>query len=219
MTDAATTSERSERGCNVEDRGRTGNLLQPVCPKEESLLQELQTEAETEHIPIVGPVMGEFLFILSRAIDARAILELGTATGYSAIFLARACAVNAGQLTTLELDPAFAARAHKNLERAGLAKQTKVICGDAFVHLSRMADGFDLIFMDIEKADYARALPQCHRLLRPGGLLVVDNVAFPDADPFSQAIFRDSGWRPVSLFAFLPGHSPKWDGLCIALRC
>ena len=186
---------------------------------DDPLLQELELEADAEHIPIVGPVVGELLFILSRAIDAAAILELGTATGYSAIFLARACATNAGMLTTLERNPAFAARARKNLERAGLTKQANVICGDAFTHLSRIAGGFDLIFMDIEKADYARALPECHRLLRPGGLLVADNVAFPDADPFSRAIFSDNGWRPVSLFAFLPGHSPERDGLCLALRC
>lgn len=190
-----------------------------LAPKEDELLHGLHMEAETERIPIVGPVMGELLFILSRAIGAKAILELGTATGYSAIFLARACAANGGQLTTLELDPASAARAHENLERAGLAKQADVICGDVFVHLSRMAGGFDLIFMDIEKADYVRALPECHRLLRPGGLLVADNVAFPEADSFSQAIFSDSGWRSVSLFAFLPGHSPERDGLCLALRC
>jgi caffeoyl-CoA O-methyltransferase len=182
-------------------------------------LQELEAEAEAERIPIVGPVVGELLYVLSRAIGARSILELGTATGYSAIFLARACAGNAGQLTTLELDEAFASRARKNLERAGLEDQANVICGDALSHLPQMAGPFDLVFMDIDKADYARALPECHRLLRQGGLLVADNVAFPDADRFNKTIFDDSGWRSVSLFAFLPKHSPERDALCLALRC
>jgi len=187
--------------------------------KGDPLLQELESEAEAKKIPIVGPLVGELLFVLARTSNARLILELGTATGYSAIFLARACALNEGTLTTLELDPALAARARKNLERAGLARQTTVICGDALDHLSRINGPFDLIFMDIEKADYARALPGCHRLLRPGGLLVADNVAFPDADAFNRAISKDAGWRPVALFAFLPGHSPERDGLCLALRC
>ena len=183
------------------------------------LLRDLELEAELEHIPIVGPVVGEFLYVITRAMGARAVMELGTATGYSAIFLARACAVSAGSLTTVEHDPALAARARRNLERADLEQQVNVICGDALEQLPHMKGPFDLIFMDIEKADYSRALPACHRLLRQGGLLVVDNVAFPDADGFNRAIFSDSGWRPVALFGFLPKHSPERDALCLALRC
>lgn len=186
---------------------------------DDPLLQELEREAGAESIPIVGPVVGELLYVIARAMAARSILELGTATGYSAIFLARACAANAGLLTTLELDPELAARARTNLRRAGLQDRAEVICGDALAGLPRIEGAFDLIFMDVDKADYARALPDCHRLLRQGGLLVADNVAFPDADRFNQAIFGDHGWRPVSLFAFLPGHSPERDALCLALRC
>jgi predicted O-methyltransferase YrrM len=186
---------------------------------DDPLLRELEAEAQAEKIPIIGPVVGELLFILARALRARSILELGTAAGYSAIYLARACALNAGLLTTLEVDPELAARARRNLQRAGLDPCTTVVCEDALDHLRRLEESFDLVFMDIEKADYARALPDCHRLLRPAGLLVADNVAFPDAEAFNRAIFSDSGWRPVSLLAFLPGHSPERDGLCLALRC
>jgi predicted O-methyltransferase YrrM len=186
--------------------------------RDDPLLRELEHEAQAEKIPIIGPVVGELLFILSVAMRAQAILELGTATGYSAIFLARACAVSAGRLTTLEIDPSLAARARKNLERAGLTPHATVICGEALPRLSEMEGYFDLIFMDIDKIDYARALGDCHRLLRPGGLLVADNIAFPDADEFNRAIFSHAGWRPVSLLAFLPGHSPERDGLCLALR-
>lgn len=186
--------------------------------RDDPLLRELEREAQAEKIPIIGPVVGELLFILSVAMRAQAVLELGTAAGYSAIFLARACAVSAGRQTTLEIDPSLAARARKNLERAGLTPHATVICGEALPRLSEMEGYFDLIFMDIDKIDYARALGDCHRLLRPGGLLVADNVAFPDADEFNRAIFSDAGWRPVSLLAFLPGHSPERDGLCLALR-
>jgi len=185
---------------------------------DDPLLRELEADAEREHIPIVGPVLGELLFVLARAIYARAVLELGTATGYSTIFLGRACAENAGRITTLEQDSGLAARARENLRRAGLAQHVDVVCDDAFARLPGMEGEFDLVFLDIEKRDYVRALPECHRLLRPGGLLVADNVAFPDADPFNRAIFSDDGWRPVSVFAFLPGHSPERDGLCLALR-
>jgi predicted O-methyltransferase YrrM len=186
--------------------------------RDDPLLRELESEAQAQNIPIVGPVVGELLFILARAMGAQSILELGTATGYSAIYLARACAENAGRLTTLEIDPDVAARARQNLARAGLGRHATVICGAALTRMAALSGPFDLIFMDIDKADYARALDDCHRLLRSGGLLVADNVAFPDADEFNRAVFSDAGWQPVSLFAFLPGHSPERDGLCLALR-
>ena len=186
--------------------------------RDDSLLRELEAEALSEKIPIVGPMVGELLFIIAVAMRAQSILELGAATGYSAIYLARACALNDGGLTTLEIDPGFAARARKNLERAGLAPHATVTCGEALPQMSAMKGPFDLIFMDIDKIDYARALGDCHRLLRTGGLLVADNVAFPDADEFNRALFSDTGWQSVSLFAFLPGHSPERDGLCLALR-
>lgn len=187
--------------------------------QDDPLLLELEAEAEAEHIPIVGPLVGELLFVLARAIGARSILELGAATGYSAIFLARACALNVGGLISVEFDPAFADRARKNLARAGLSDRAHIVCDDAFAYMRRLEGPFDLVFMDIDKADYAAALPECYRLLRPGGLLIADNTAFSDADPFNQTIFKHAGWRPVSLFAFLPGHSPEKDGLCLALRC
>jgi predicted O-methyltransferase YrrM len=183
------------------------------------LLRELEEEAAAEKIPIVGPVVGELLFVIARAMGAEAILELGTATGYSTIHLARACAPTQGAVVSLELDASLAARARRNLESAGCAAHARIVCGDALMEIARMDGRFDLVFVDIEKADYIRALPDCHRLLRPGGLLVADNVAFRDADAFNRAIFGDRGWRPVSFFAFLPGHSPERDGLCLALRC
>jgi predicted O-methyltransferase YrrM len=186
---------------------------------EDPLLRELEEEARTENIPVVGPLVGQLLFVLARATRAKSILELGTATGYSAIFLARACTLNGGILVSLELDTRLAARAQNNLQRAGLGEHAKVMRVDALTELSQMKGPFDLVFMDIDKADYVRALPDCHRLLRAEGLLVADNTGFKDADAFNRAIFNDRGWQPVSIFAFLPGHSPERDGLCLALRC
>jgi caffeoyl-CoA O-methyltransferase len=61
-------------------------------------------------------------------------------------------------------------------------------------------------------------LPYCCDLLRKNGLLVVDNVGFEDADPFNMAIYESKEFRPISLYSFLPLHSPEKDGLCLALR-
>jgi predicted O-methyltransferase YrrM len=194
------------------------SYFRKLVPAVGPLLDELEEEARREKIPIVGPVVGTLLFLLARVAQARVILELGTATGYSALFLARACALNGGRLVTIELDPAMAERAQRNLERGELAEVARVVVGDALSELSRMDAVVDLIFMDIEKADYIRALPHCHRLLKPGGLLFADNVGFKDADAFNRTIVTDPGWTSASLFSFLPGHSPEMDGICLALR-
>jgi predicted O-methyltransferase YrrM len=187
-------------------------------PERDQLLIELEEEARKEKIPIVGPIVGELLHILARATQAERILELGTATGYSTIFLARAFASARGRLVTIDNDPDMAARAEINFRRAGLDRQIDMIVGDAQEKLSQMNKSFDFIFLDIEKEHYALVLPHCGRLMKQGGLLVADNVRFKDADPFNRLVSRSSEWRSIHLFAYLPMHSPERDGLCLALR-
>jgi len=194
------------------------NYFRQFVPGRDPLLVALEVEAKKEKIPIVGPVVGELLLVMVRAIQARRVLELGTATGYSAIFLARACEVFKGSIITLENDRDMADRAQKNIEKAGLQHLVEIRFGDALDELAKTNEIFDFIFMDIEKEDYIRALPHCERLLKKGGLLVVDNVGFKDADDFNHSISTNPQWRSVSIFAFLPLHSPEKDGLCIALR-
>ncbi len=187
-------------------------------PERSALLQRLETEAAGEDIPIVGPVVGELLYILARFGRSQRMLELGTATGYSAIYLATAGRETRGHLVTLESDPAMARRAEDNLAEAGLASHASVTCCDALAWLSRTGERFDFVFMDIEKEDYDKTLPHLERILIPGGLLVADNVGFQDADPFNRAIAGHPAWRMISLYALLPGHSPLYDGLCLAVR-
>jgi predicted O-methyltransferase YrrM len=187
-------------------------------PDRDPLLLGLEEDAQRKSIPIVGPVVGELLFILARATAAKTILELGTASGYSAIFLARACKNINGRVITLEKDPAMAAKAIKNFKTAGLEKHIEIRICDALQEISKMTIPFDFIFMDIEKEDYGHALPHCQKLLKKGGLLVIDNVGFKDADEFNQVIAHHPEWRMVSLFSFLPLHSPENDGICLALR-
>lgn len=187
-------------------------------PPRSALLKEMEEEAFQEGIPIIGPVVGELLFILARMIRAEQILELGTATGYSAIFLAEAFENLKGRLITIENNPIMAERAMKYFHRAGVDRKIEVRVGDAIEEMEKIPGSFDLIFMDIDKIDYVKALPHCANLVRRNGLLVADNIGFEDADTFNSEIFRSKKWRTVSLFAFLPFHSPENDGLCLALR-
>jgi predicted O-methyltransferase YrrM len=187
-------------------------------PPRNELLLSLEKEARKEGIPIVGPVVGELLYILARTAGAVRILELGTATGYSAIFLASACRSVDCRLMTMERNEAMAMHAKDNLAKAGFADMVKILIGDAIDLMASMEGPIDMIFMDIDKEHYKDALPHCHRLLRGGGLLVTDNVGFQGADDFNREIFSHAQWRVVNLYAFLPGHSPEKDGLSIAVR-
>ncbi|MDY6989059.1 MAG: O-methyltransferase [Thermodesulfobacteriota bacterium] len=189
-----------------------------LAPARDVLLKELEAEARHEKIPIIGPVMGELLYVLARAMDAGVVLELGTATGYSAIYLGRACKESMGRMVTLERDKAMAKRAMANFKSAGLDGLIEVIVGDALAEMEKMHGAFDIVFMDVDKEDYLPVLSHCHRLLRKGGLLIADNVAFQGADDFNRALSESPDWRAVHLLSFLPFHSPEKDGLCLALR-
>jgi caffeoyl-CoA O-methyltransferase len=189
-----------------------------LVPPRDDLLLKLEEEAEQEKIPIIGPVVGELLHILAGATKAMRILELGTATGYSAIYLARGAEAAGGGVVTLEREDDMARRAAANFKAAGIEAQIELRVGDALDEMNKMAPGFDLIFMDVDKEDYLPLLTQCHRLLRSGGLLVADNVAFQASVDFNRAVSKSPEWRCVHLLSLLPLHSPETDGLCLALR-
>ena len=187
-------------------------------PPRDDLLVTLEREAEREGIPIVGPVVGRLLEILVRAVGARRVLELGCATGYSAIFLARGLPREGGKVVTVEKSAAMAERAATNFAAAGLSRSVEIRQGEAASLLEGLDGPMDLIFLDIYKESYSGVLPACRRLLRPAGLLVADNTAFPGAVPFVKALSDEEGWQAVHLFSFLPGHSPERDGLSVAQK-
>jgi len=187
-------------------------------PPRDELLLKLEEEARDEKIPIVGPLVGELLFILARATQARRVLELGTATGYSAIYLARGSEPQDGRVVTLESDPEMAARARANCADAGLDARVEVRQGEALALMDGLSGPYDLIFLDIDKESYLPALDRSYRLLRLGGLLIADNVGFAGAQDFNREIFRRPEWRVAPLLCFLPEHSPERDGLSLAVK-
>ncbi|HUD70390.1 MAG TPA: O-methyltransferase [Dongiaceae bacterium] len=139
----------------------------------------------------VSPPQGKMLFLLARLQGARAILEIGTLGGYSAIWLARALPPG-GRLITLEADPRHAEVARANIARAGLAGAVDVRCGRALdtlpsVAKERGAEGFDLIFIDADKTGYPDYWDWALRLSHRGTLIVADNVVRDGAvaDPAS----------------------------------
>lgn len=187
-------------------------------PERSQLMRTLEQEAQTEQIPIIGPLVGQLLYILARMHNAKHIVELGTAIGYSTLFLAKACIHNNGKVCSYDISPELVQRAKINIRSAGLDRVTQIYCEDGLAALKQRTDPVDMIFIDIDKEDYVRALPDCTRILRSGGLLFADNTGFKDALSFNQAIHESKQWESINLWCFLPLHSPEHDGLCLALK-
>jgi len=126
--------------------------------------------------PIQVPAaQGKFLNLLARIRGARTVLEVGTLGGYSTIWLARALPPG-GRVDTLEIDPAHAEVARRNLARAGLAEVVEVRLGPAAETLATLTGPYDLVFIDADKPGNPVYLREALRLTRPGSVIVVDNV-------------------------------------------
>lgn len=138
-------------------------------------LAHIDREGRAEGLPLVYPDTGALLHTLARASGARRILEIGTCIGYSTLWMATALPAD-GVVITMEYDAARAARARDHFAAAGLADRVSVIVGDATRFLHKVAGPFDLIFQDSDKQLYEPMLDRLVDLLRPGGLLVADNV-------------------------------------------
>jgi len=143
-------------------------------------LDVVAREGHAEGLPIVLPDTGALLHVLTRLRGARRILEIGTAIGYSALWMATALPVD-GLLISLERNAERAGRAREHLRAAGLEAKATVMIGDAGRFLHKVAGPFDLIFQDGDKAGYLAMLDRLHALLSPGGALVTDNVLWSGA--------------------------------------
>jgi predicted O-methyltransferase YrrM len=119
---------------------------------------------------------GRLLWILTRAIRATRILEVGTSNAFSTIWLADAARAAGGRVVTLETNPDKIALARANLARAGLDGVVEIVEGPAAVTLSALPGPFDLVFLDADRPSYLTYLELVVPRLRPGGLLVADNV-------------------------------------------
>jgi len=139
--------------------------LDGLVPKRDQVLARMEEEAHRENIPIVDPHEGMLLYLLVKIAGAKRVLELGTATGYSGIWLLRG--TDGGSLTTFEVDHKRAERARANFSDAGLGKQALVLEQDAVAGLEKVDQRFDACFIDLlNDAAGARAVPTAARRRR-----------------------------------------------------
>ncbi|WVO14484.1 hypothetical protein L204_102119 [Cryptococcus depauperatus] len=202
------------------------------------IFARIQKRADEAGLPTisVSPQQGQFLAVLALSIKAERVLEVGTLAGYSTVFLAKALPSH-GQIDTLELDPQHAKVAQENFLNADLYPFPKIHIGPAIDTLKKLqvpAEGaYDLIFIDADKASTLKYFLEGLRLLRKGGVVVVDNVVRSGRIALSEEDEDDSDVKGVrALFDWIEKDNGKtvlasvtqtvgsksWDGFALITK-
>jgi len=195
-----------------------------ILPKRDPVLAEMERLAERENIPIVGPACSRLLALMAEVSGAKRIFEMGSAIGYSAVWLARA-AGRGSKLYYTDSDPKNLTRAKDFLRRAGVASRVEMLLGDALASFRRTPGIFDMIFIDVNKHQYPAALRLALPRLRRGGLLAVDNILWSGRVAY-KAKAGDKDTRTIqqfnrSLYAnkdLFPVIVPLRDGVVICRK-
>lgn len=151
-------------------------FLRNLLPQRDELLREMEQYAQENHVSIVEPEVGQLLQLLVSLKNPQSILEIGTAIGYSTIFMARALKKKEAQITTIEILPNRLEIARKNFKKANVLDKINIINGDAKDIVPSLEGSYDFIFWDAAKGQYPLFLELADKLLKPGGLIVADNV-------------------------------------------
>lgn len=196
--------------------------LVPARPPE---LAAMEADAARTTFPIIGPAAGYFCYLVTRLVQARSVFELGSGFGYSTAWFARAVRENGGGIVHHTVwDAGLSSRARTHLAALGLADLVQYHVAEAVETLRGTPGPFDLIFNDIEKAGYPAALPVIHERLRPGGILIVDNLLWhgrvldPDDRSADTAGVRDFTRRITTDPGWVASVVPIRDGLLLAWR-
>jgi len=201
----------------VEVTDELQDYLDGLVAPRDRVLARMEAEAHRESIPIVDPHEGMLLYLLVKIAGAKRILELGTATGYSGIWLLRG--TEGGSLTTFEVDHKRAERARENFADAALGKQALVLEQDAVVGLPKIDQRFDACFIDLlnvfpSEEVTQRAFELCLERLEGGALLMADNALRQGevARPKNQQA------RNVARYNELVAKHPRLESVVVPIR-
>ncbi len=195
---------------------KTQEYIYSLLPARDHVLGEMERYAAKHHVPIIGPACGRLLYQLARMIGARRVFEMGSAIGYSTVWLARAVGPY-GMVFYTDRDPANARCAENYLRRAGVLDRVRILVGDA-LHLLKSTDGpFDLIFNDVNKLQYPQTFHLAVPRVRVGGLFVTDNVLW-SGRAARQASRKDKSTLAIQEFNRLIYRSPQLFPTIVPLR-
>ncbi|HHJ51339.1 MAG TPA: O-methyltransferase [Phaeodactylibacter sp.] len=184
------------------------------------VLEELRRETHLKTMApqmLTGPVQGAFLQMLSKLLQPELIVEVGTFTGYSAICLAAGLR-EGGRLHTIEIDEELLRFGKKYYPRAGMEERIVQHLGDAREILPKLPDGFDLVFLDADKPSYAAYYEICLEKMKPGALLLADNVLWSGKVLNEKDRQTDEDTKALHAFNQMVQADPRVENFLLPLR-
>ena len=196
--------------------------MDELLPARDEVLAEMEERAHRQSIPIIGPAVARVLYQYAKLIGARRVFEMGSAIGYSTIWLARAVGAE-GKVYYTDGDLKNAEDARGYFERAGVISQIEILTGDSIDLLDEVDGEFDLIFNDVDKHQYPAAFHKAAPRIRSGGLFISDNtlwygrVARDDADRDTEGV-RELNRLIYSSDELYSTILPIRDGIAVCLK-
>ncbi len=164
----------------IENFIKSSEYTQKLFQIDDEVLKNIEMESLNDNVPIITREVLNFMIFNAKGIGAKNILEVGTATGYSGLFLAQIANKNGGQLTTIEIDEKRHEKAIENFKKAGIFEKNRLILGDALEEIPKLDQNskFDFIFIDAAKGQYIKFFTMCWQLLNENGIIFIDNIMF-----------------------------------------
>ncbi len=188
--------------------------LDSLLPKRDAVLADMEKYASRRKIPIIGPACGRLLHLLAQISGAKRMFEMGSAIGYSTIWLARGAGADA-EIYYTDGDPENVRRARDNFRRGGVEDRIQLLVGDAVKLIDDVSGAFDLIFIDVDKHQYPDALRKAVPRLRSGGLLITDNALWSG---YTARRSKDVSTRSIQQFNRMIYSSSELFPVIIPLR-
>ena len=182
-----------------------------LTPQIDAVLKSIK--AADKGLLAVSEEDGRFLRVMVASRNAKSILEIGAASGYSGIWLGLGARESRGRVVAIEYDPQRAKEAKANMQKAGLTDVVTVIEGDAFTEIPKLQGAFDVVFLDAWKPDYKRFFDMVYPRLEPGGVFMAHNVInkASEMEPFLKAITTHPG-------LFTSVVSPGSEGMSVSVK-
>lgn len=184
--------------------------IRSITPKSKDYLMEMESYAEENHVPIIEPEVAQLIKVLLKSNKPKNILEVGTAIGYSSLVMADALDGKC-KITTIERRNDMVQLAEANINKTPYRNQIKIIEGEAEEILPKLQDTYDFIFLDAAKGQYMEFFNYCIKYLKPGGMIVSDNVLFKGMVASDKLVIRRKKTIVKRLRSFLK-YINEFDG-------